>query len=78
MNADVGRVTDVQLADLSIKLANNWKKLALKLGIADDKLAEISEKIYSDVDKRLALLKVWVDVEGLGATQDVKIIFWQV
>ena len=45
---ETGRVTDAQLLDLSTKLADNWKKLALKLGTDDDKLAEISEKDDSD------------------------------
>ena len=51
-------------------MADNWKKLALKLGIADDKLSKISENNDSDGDKCLALLKAWVEVEGPGATQD--------
>eukprot|EP00091_Calanus_sinicus_P023443 TRINITY_DN7922_c0_g1_i1.p1 TRINITY_DN7922_c0_g1~~TRINITY_DN7922_c0_g1_i1.p1 ORF type:complete len:291 (-),score=114.46 TRINITY_DN7922_c0_g1_i1:52-924(-) len=67
---ETGRVTDAQLVDLSTKLADSWKKLAPKLGIADDKLAEISENDDSDGNKCLALLKAWVEVEGPGATQD--------
>eukprot|EP00092_Neocalanus_flemingeri_P011999 GFUD01012936.1.p1 GENE.GFUD01012936.1~~GFUD01012936.1.p1 ORF type:complete len:653 (-),score=159.55 GFUD01012936.1:48-2006(-) len=65
-----GKVTEAQVSDLASKLASHWKKLAPKLGIADDKLAEISEKDISDDDKCLALLKAWVEIEGLGATQD--------
>eukprot|EP00090_Calanus_glacialis_P013654 TRINITY_DN2230_c0_g1_i1.p1 TRINITY_DN2230_c0_g1~~TRINITY_DN2230_c0_g1_i1.p1 ORF type:complete len:654 (-),score=223.35 TRINITY_DN2230_c0_g1_i1:66-2027(-) len=67
---ETGRVTDAQLVDLSFKLADDWKKLAPKLGIADDKLTEISENDDSDGDKCLALLKAWVEVEGPGATQE--------
>ena len=65
-----GRWRRRRLVDLSNKLADNWKKLALKLGIADDKLTEISENDDSDGDKCLALLKAWVEVEGPGATQE--------
>jgi len=67
---DSGKVTDVQLSDLATKLAGNWKKLAPKLGIPDDKLSEISENDDSDEEKCLALLKEWVEIEGVGATQD--------
>ena len=67
---EIGKVTEAQVLNLSTKLASHWKKLAPKLGIADEKLAEISEKEISDDDKCLALLKAWVEVEGLGATQD--------
>ena len=67
---ETGRVTDAQLVDLSFKLADDWKKLAPKLGIADDKLSKIYENNDSDGDKCLALLKAWVEVEGPGATQD--------
>ena len=65
-----GRVTDAQLKDLSSNLASHWNKLAPKLGVPDEKLAEISEKCETDEDKCLALLKVWVEVEGPGATKD--------
>jgi len=65
-----GKVTSAQLVELSSKLAAFWKKLAPKLGIADEKLSEISESGESDEEKCLALLKAWVEVEGLGATQD--------
>jgi len=64
------RVTDAQLKDLSSNLASHWNKLAPKLGVSDEKLAEISEKCETDEDKCLALLKVWVEVEGPGATKD--------
>jgi len=65
-----GKVTSAQLVELSSKLASFWKKLAPKLGIADEKLSEISESGESDEEKCLALLKAWVEVEGPGATQD--------
>jgi len=67
---DSGKVTDVQVSDLATKLASHWKKLSPKLGIADDRLAEISEKDDGDEEKCLALLKEWVEIEGVGATQD--------
>jgi len=65
-----GRVTDAQLKDLSSNLSSHWNKLIPKLGVPDEKLAEISEKCETDGVKCLALLKVWVEVEGPGATKD--------
>merc|ERR1719369_219959 len=66
-----GRITDAEVLELSAKLASHWKKLAPKLGLPDEKLAEIGDnKENSDEEKCLALLSAWVEIEGLEATQD--------
>merc|ERR1712029_1227036 len=64
------KVTESQLVDLSIKLADHWAKLVPKLGIADDKLEEIKTKYDRDDSKCLHLLNAWQEMEGDGATKD--------
>ena len=64
------KVSDEQIVELANKLAENWLKLAPKLGVADDKLNEIKEKDIADSEKCLELLKLWQEIEGEGATKD--------
>ena len=64
------KVSDEQIVELSVKLAENWEKLAPKLGVADDKLKEIKDKDVADHEKCLELLKLWQEIEGEGATKD--------
>ena len=64
------KVTEEQAAELSVKLAEHWEKLAPKFGIADDKVAELKAKEDSIEAKCLELLKQWQEMEGEGATKD--------
>ena len=64
------KIEEEQMVQLSSKLASHWLKLAPKFGVPDDKLAEIKNQDGEDEAKCLQLLKVWVEIEGEGATKD--------
>ena len=64
------KVNEEQITQLASKLSPHWLKLAPKFGVSDEKLADIKKMSEDDEAKCLALLKVWVEMEGEGATKD--------
>ena len=67
---DNSKIEDEQMVLLSSKLSSHWLKLAPKFGVSDEKLTEIKNQDADDEAKCLQLLKVWVEIEGEGATKD--------
>jgi len=64
------KCSEEQLEALSELLAENYTKLAPKLGIEKDKVVEIEEQKLGRKKTCLELLKLWVEMEGEGATKD--------
>ena len=64
------KIEEEQMVQLSTKLSSHWLKLAPKFGVSDEKLTEIKNQDGDDEAKCLQLLKVWVELEGEGATKD--------
>ena len=64
------KIEEEQMVQLSSKLSSHWLKLAPKFGVSDEKLSEIKKQDGDDEAKCLQLLKVWVEIEGEGATKD--------
>merc|ERR1719445_2369217 len=64
------KVTEEQTVQLAAKLSEHWLKLAPKFGIADDKVSQIKAKDSSDEEKCSDLIKLWLEIEGEGATKD--------
>ena len=64
------KIEEEQMVQLSSKLASHWLKLAPKFGVPDEKITEIKNQDGDDESKCLQLLKVWVEVEGEGATKE--------
>ena len=64
------KIEEEQMVQLSSKLASHWLKLAPKFGVPDEKITEIKNQDGDDEAKCLQLLKVWVEVEGEGATKE--------
>ena len=64
------KVTEDQTVQLAAKLSEHWLKLAPKFGIADDKVSQIKAKDSSDEEKCSDLIKLWLEIEGEGATKD--------
>ena len=64
------KIEEEQMVQLASKLSSHWLKLAPKFGVPDDKLTEIKNQDGEDEAKCLQLLKVWVEIEGEGATRD--------
>lgn len=62
--------SEEQLEALAELLAENYSKLAPKLGIEKDKVTEIEEEKKEKKQICLVLLKLWAEMEGEGATKD--------
>ena len=64
------KIEEEQMVQLSSKLASHWLKLAPKFGVPDEKIMEIKNQDGDEEAKCLQLLRVWVEVEGEGATKE--------
>jgi len=64
------KVDESQILLLASKLSSEWLKLAPKFGVPEEKITEIKTQEGDDEAKCLSLLRVWVEIEGEGATKD--------
>ena len=64
------KVEESQIIQLASKLSSHWLKLAPKFGVPEEKVSEIKSLEGDEEAKCLELLKVWVEIEGEGATKD--------
>jgi len=64
------RCTVEQLEALSKLLGEHYTKLAPKLGIEKDKVKEVEETHEKNDERCLALLSLWAEMEGDGATRE--------
>merc|ERR1719432_562887 len=63
-------VTDAQCAELASKLAGYWRKLAPKLGLAEEKAAAMEAEADGEEDRCALVFAAWKDQEGEGATRE--------
>ena len=63
-------VTDAHCAELAARLAAHWRRLAPKLGLAEDKVAAMEAEVEGDEDRCALVLAAWKDQEGEGATRE--------
>lgn len=61
-------VTELQLADISDDVGTCWRELGPKLKIAASKIHNLDEEYRCNRDKANALLIIWKQQEGRGAT----------
>ncbi|TRY63385.1 hypothetical protein TCAL_11711 [Tigriopus californicus] len=62
--------TETMLEKLAVKVGKYWKKMAPKLGVADEAVAKIGQEDGEDKDRCLKLFKQWIEIEAEGATVD--------
>lgn len=65
-----GVLTDAQCAELASKLAGYWRKLAPKLGLAEEKVAAMEAEVDGEEDRCALVFAAWKDQEGEGATRE--------
>jgi len=65
-----GVLTDAQCAELASKLAGHWRKLAPKLGLAEEKVAAMEAEVDGEEDRCALVFAAWKDQEGEGATRE--------
>lgn len=63
-------VTDAHCAELAARLAQHWRRLAPKLGLAEEKVAAMEAEVEGDEDRCALVLAAWKDQEGEGATRE--------
>jgi len=67
---NAGVLTDGQCAELASRLASHWRKLAPKLGLADEKVAAMEAEVEGEEDRCALVFAAWKDQEGEGATKE--------
>jgi hypothetical protein len=63
-------VTDAQCQELAARLASHWRKLAPKLGLAEEKVTQLEAEVEGEAERCDLVLAAWKDLEGEGATKE--------
>jgi len=63
-------VTEVQVTELASRLATHWRRIAPKLGLAEEKVATVEREVQGEEERCHHLLTAWIQQEGEGATHE--------